>query len=157
MTWQGAIRSRALDGKGISRQEFRGRSDDPLQYLSQAADYHKQALDMLPANAQRDLAQTHNLLGLIYDEAGQTDGAIGHFRESIRLQEAMQERFGAWPARHNTAVALARSGRFSDARDWARSAFRDVEACENADREVIKTLQLLEEIESRLRATSPPS
>lgn len=58
---------------------------------------------------------------------------------------------------NNVAATLAPAGRFADAREWDQSALRDFEACENADREVIETLKLLEEIESALRATSPPS
>jgi hypothetical protein len=42
-------------------------------------------------------------------------------------------------------------------RDWAQAALRDYEACENADQEIVDTLKLLEQIESRLRGTSPPS
>jgi hypothetical protein len=48
-------------------------------------------------------------------------------------------------------------GHLTDARDWAQSALRDFQTRENAEQEVVNTLKLLEEIESDLRATSPPS
>jgi tetratricopeptide (TPR) repeat protein len=116
-----------------------------------------EALEMLPANAVADLALAHNQLGGIYGEAGEIDTAIRHFRESVRYREATQNRFGAGQSRQSAALALANAGRFADARDWAESALRDYQACENADQEVVDTLKLLERIESGLRATSPPS
>jgi len=45
----------------------------------------------------------------------------------------------------------------SPAREWAQSALRDFQACENADQEVVNTLKLLEQIESGLQATPPPA
>ena len=77
--------------------------------------------------------------------------------ESIRYCEAMQDRFGAGQTRYNAARALTRTDRFVDAREWAQSALRDFQACENAEQYVVKTFKLLELIESDLRATSPPS
>jgi tetratricopeptide (TPR) repeat protein len=112
---------------------------------------------MFPANAIRELETTHNQLGVVYAAAGQIDTALHHYGESIRYCETMQDRFGAGTTRRNVALTLADAGRFADARDWAQSALRDYQACENADRYVVKTLKLLERIESRLRATSPPS
>ncbi|SPE39422.1 hypothetical protein SBA3_3200003 [Candidatus Sulfopaludibacter sp. SbA3] len=55
--------------------------------------------------------------------------------ESIRYSEAKQDRFGAGQTRRNAALTLARAGSFPEARDWAQSALRDFEACENADQE----------------------
>jgi hypothetical protein len=69
----------------------------------------------------------------------------------------MQDRFRAGETRYNAARALARAGRFADARDWAQSALRDYQACNNAEREVVNTLKLLEQIESARQATLPPS
>jgi tetratricopeptide (TPR) repeat protein len=128
-----------------------------LPRLSQAQQYCAEALEMFPANAVAELAAAHNQLGNIYLGAGQIDTALRHYRESIRYCEAMQNRFGAGGSRRNAALALADAGRFADARDWAQSAMRDFEASENAGQDVIKTLKLLERIESGLRGTSPPS
>ena len=105
---------------------------------------------MFPANAVADLATTHNQLGNIYGDAEQFDTALRHYRESIRHREAMEDRFGAGQSRFNAAATLADAGRFADARDWAQSALRDFEACENAEQDVVDTLKLLEQIESGL-------
>jgi tetratricopeptide (TPR) repeat protein len=128
-----------------------------LGHLSQAEQFYRQALEMFPANAVEELATTHHQLGVVYTAAGLFDPALRNYRESIRYKEAMQDRFGAGQSRESAARTLACAGRFADARDWAQSALRDYQACGNADQEVVGTLKLLEEIESGLRATSPPS
>ena len=126
-------------------------------HLKKAEEHYRQALGMFPASAVRELGTTHNQLGNIYDDAGQIDAALHHYRESIRYYGAMQDRFRAGQTRENVAITLARAGRLADARDWAKAALRDYQACENADRWVVKTLKLLERIESDLQASSPPS
>jgi tetratricopeptide (TPR) repeat protein len=131
--------------------------EERIGHLSKAEDYYTQALDMFPANAVRQLATTHNQLGAVYDEAGQIDIALDHDQKSIRYKEAMQDRFAAGQTRRNAALALAKAGRFDDAREWVQSALRDYQASENADQEVVKTLELLKQIESDLQATSPQS
>jgi tetratricopeptide (TPR) repeat protein len=137
------------------------RAGRPLEecvgYLSSAEKHSKQALEMFPAGAVQDLATAHGQLGVIYGAAGQIDAALNHYGESIRHWEGIPHRFASGSARYNAALALARAGRFDDARDWAQSARRDFEACDNAEQDVVDTLKLLEEIESGLRATSPPS
>lgn len=128
-----------------------------LGHLTKAEQYYKQALAMFPAGAVEGLAITHNQLGLIYAYAGQIDLALRHYREAIRYKENMQDRFGAGQTRHNAALALARTGRFDDAHEWAQAALRDHQAAGNADQEVVETLRLLEWIESSLQASSPRS
>lgn len=54
-------------------------------------------------------------------------------------------------------MTLVQTRRFAEARDWAQAALRDYRSCENADQEAVTALKLLEQIESRLQATSPPS
>ena len=110
---------------------------------------------MFPKNAVRELATTHNQLGNVHNDAGQLDIALRHYRDSIRYNESMQDRFGAGNARFNAARALADAARFGDAREWAQSALSDYEACQNAEQEIVNTLKLLEVIESGLRANSP--
>ncbi len=112
---------------------------------------------MFPRSAVEGLAVTHSQLGIIYSEAGQIDLALRNHRESIRYYESMQDRLGAGKTRRNAARALAGAGRFDNAREWAQSALRDFQACGNADQEVVKTLKLLEQIESARQASSPPS
>jgi tetratricopeptide (TPR) repeat protein len=131
--------------------------DECVPHLSHAKEYCKQALEMLPANAVPGLSVTHNELGGIHYDAGEIEAAIHHFRKAIHYCEAMQDRFSAGQVRYNAARTVVRVGRFTDAREWAQSALRDFQACENADQKVVKTLKLLERIESDLRGTSPPS
>jgi tetratricopeptide (TPR) repeat protein len=126
-------------------------------HLSNAAQYYMQALEMFPVGALRELEVTHNQLGSIYSDAGQIDTALRHYRESVRYCEVMRDHFGAGQTRCNVAITLANAARYVDAHEWAQSALRDFEACGNADRNIVKTLKLLEQIESDLRASSPPS
>lgn len=138
-------------------REAGSRVGECFGHLKKAEEYYRQALGMFPASAVRELGTTHNQLGNIYDDAGQIDAALHHYRESVRYCEAMQDRFEAGQIRYNVALTLARAGRFVDARDWAKAALRDFQASENADQENVETLKLLEWIESARQASSPPS
>jgi tetratricopeptide (TPR) repeat protein len=140
----------------VETAKARRPAEECLKYLSQARDCTEQALNLTPANAARDLATTHNQLGNIYRDVGEIQMALHHYRESIRYWEGMQGRFQAGQNRYNAAITLAMAGHFPDARDWAQAALRDFQAAENADQDVVRTLQLLERIESALRGTSPP-
>jgi len=131
--------------------------EECLRHFANAEEYYTLALKMFPADAVQELATIHNQLGALYANTGQIDTALRHYRESITICEAMKDRFGAGQTRYNTAVALARAGRFVDAREWAQSALPDFQACENTDQEIVKTVKLLEEIESALQASPQPS
>lgn len=131
--------------------------DECVARLREAADFSHQALRITPSNAVLNLATAHNQLGIVYSDAGQIDAALTHLRESIRYKEDAGDRFGAATTRFNAALVLAGAGRFTDARDWARSAMRDFEACEDADEEIVRTTQLLQAIESEIPKTAPPS
>lgn len=143
---------RFVDARKTSRP-----SEEYVGHLLNAEQYYLQALELYSANAVSALEIVHSQLGTIYSAAGRIHTALRHYRESIRYCEAMQDRFGAGQTRENAALALGGAGRFADAREWAQSALRDYQACENADREVVKTLKLLELIEPGLRSTPPPS
>jgi tetratricopeptide (TPR) repeat protein len=142
----------ALDRFRVALNADRPR-DEIAGHFSRAAQRYEEALRMFPPNAVAELATTRNQLGMIYTVAGQVDTALNHYRESIRYQEIQGNRFGAGVTRYNVAVSLLQASRFADALEWARSALRDYQASENADKEVTQTLQLIEVIESRLRAT----
>ncbi|SNT63532.1 Tetratricopeptide repeat-containing protein [Asanoa hainanensis] len=96
-----------------------------LEYLNAAADAYKQALRLLPADAVSDLATAHHQLGMVYDEAGQYDSALSHFQQSIRLEEAASNRYGAGQTRQVLAMLLFRAGRPDDALLYARAALAD--------------------------------
>jgi hypothetical protein len=96
-------------------------------HLNTALSRYHQALDLLPANAVNDLAVAHGQLGNIYNDAGDIDRALPHYRECIRYFEAAGDRYHAAGTRFNVAVALEQAGRLADARDYAEAARRNFE------------------------------
>jgi tetratricopeptide (TPR) repeat protein len=115
--------------------------EECLREISEAESYSKRALSMFPPDAVGDLASAHLQLGNIYANAGQIDAALRHCRESIGLFEVKPNRFPAGQVRWIAANALA----------------RDFQASQDADKEVVKILKLLGQIESELRGSSQPS
>ncbi|HEY1757480.1 MAG TPA: tetratricopeptide repeat protein [Bryobacteraceae bacterium] len=134
-----------------------GRIEERLAQLALAEQYYERALELFPPNAVRDLAVTQNQLGNLYGALGRVEKALHHYQESIRLKEAMHDRYAAGISRRNAARPLADAGRFDDAIEWAQAALRDFEGCENAYQDVLKTRQLLERLESDRQAKSQPS
>jgi len=110
------------------------------------------SLDLLAHDAVNDLAVTHNQLGNIYDAAGNLGQALAHYRKGIGYNEAAGDTYGAALTRYN--VALARRGRFADAKDYAVAALRGFEAYgEGAKEKVLKTLKLIADIEKGLKGS----
>jgi tetratricopeptide (TPR) repeat protein len=123
-----------------------------LRHLNAAAGYYYQALDLLPPNAVDDLAVTHNQLGNVYDDAGDLERALRHWRESIRYRELAGDIYWAGAARLNIAGALANAGRLADARDYAQAALRDFEPYgAGAAADVEKTQRLIADIQAAMR------
>lgn len=131
--------------------------EESAGYLAEAVRLYEEVLRMLPPDAVVHLAVTHNQLGLVYGRAGQVDLALNHYRESVRYKERQGDRFAAGRTRFNVALMLAQGSRGEEAREWALAAMRDFEACGNADKEVVETLQLLQAIESGLPNPGPQS
>jgi tetratricopeptide (TPR) repeat protein len=124
-------------------------AEEPLRYLNDAAQFYRQALDLLPPNAVNDLAVTHNQLGLIYGDAGDLDRALSHYRESIRYEEMQGNLYGAAQTRFNVAIGLANAGRLADALLYAQAALRNFTTYgDRAAAEVQETQGLIEWIES---------
>ncbi len=122
-----------------------------LQHLNTAAQFCHEALDLTPPNAVNDLAVMHNQLGNIYDDAGDLDRALPHYREAIRYFEAAGNLHHAGVTRSNVAIALAERGHLADAREYARAALRNFETYgEGAAEEVQKTRGVIEEIEREM-------
>jgi len=96
-----------------------------LGHLNAAVAAYRNALDLLPADAVPDRATVHHQLGVIYRNAGDYDTALTHYQQSIRLQEAAGDRYGAGQTRHAVAVLLAAAGRTGDALLYARAALAD--------------------------------
>ena len=95
------------------------------RHLNAALGFYHQALDLLPPNAVDDLAVTHNQLGIIYDDAGDLDRALPHYREAIRYSRNAGNLYGAARTRFNVALALRNAGRLADALEYAQAALRN--------------------------------
>ncbi len=96
-----------------------------LRHLNDAATAYRDALGLLPADAKPELATVHHQLGVIYTLAGEYDTALNHYQQSIRLEEASGNRYGAGQTRHTVAILFARAGRTSDALLYAQAALAD--------------------------------
>ena len=126
-----------------------------LRHLQDALEFYRQALDMTPTDAPRQLAVVHNQLGNIYDDAGQSDRSLHHYNESIRLSEPAGDLFGAARARYNVARTLLRTGRFADAKEYALAALRNYQTYgDGAQKEVLDTLELISLIDKGLSSPS---
>jgi tetratricopeptide (TPR) repeat protein len=98
------------------------------RHLTDAANAYQQALGLFPPNAIGDLAVTHNQLGVIYHNAGDTDSALRHYQQAIQYYEQRDDRYHAGQSRYNAALTLADAGRNRDAVLYAQAALRDFEA-----------------------------
>jgi tetratricopeptide (TPR) repeat protein len=98
-----------------------------LEHLNAALHAYQQALDMMPPDAVNERATTHNQLGLIYNDAGQTEQAVAHYREAIRYADASQNLYAAAKYRENIAIAYEDTGCFEDALLFARAALVNFE------------------------------
>src|SRR5580658_9900912 len=85
-----------------------------MRHLNDALGRYRDALDMTPPDAVGQLAPIHNELGNIYGGAGDLDRAPHHCRESIRLNEARGDPYGAATTRRN--LAITRPERFPNLR-----------------------------------------
>jgi tetratricopeptide (TPR) repeat protein len=127
--------------------------EELLQHINAALQYYQQALGMFPPNAVGDLAVTHNQLGIIYQNAGNLDRALSHYRESIRYEEIQGNLYGAAQARLGIALALARAGRLADALEYARAALSNFETYgEGAAEAIQRTQELIAQIEQDMQA-----
>jgi tetratricopeptide (TPR) repeat protein len=123
-----------------------------LEHLNQAVRFGHQVLDLLPSDAVDDLAVTHNQLGSIYDDAGDLERCLHHFREAIRYFEAAGDVYHAAVARRNVALTFARAGRFADALDYARAALCGFETFgPRAAGDIQEAQRLIAQIEAGMR------
>jgi tetratricopeptide (TPR) repeat protein len=115
-----------------------------LRHLNHALRQYREALEMTPPDAVGQFATIHNALGVIYRNAGDLDRALPHCRESIRLEEAQGNLYGAALTRDNVAATLMQAGRLADARQYAEAALRNFQAYgAGAADEVQQTLALI--------------
>ncbi|HKZ84207.1 MAG TPA: tetratricopeptide repeat protein, partial [Anaerolineae bacterium] len=130
----------------------KGPEETLVRHLNDAARYYHQALDLLPPNAVDELAVVRHQLGTIYDDAGDLDRALTHYREAIRYEELQGNLYGAAQTRGNVAIALAQVGRLADAREYAYAALRNYETYGGGAADKIQeTRGLIEEIERQMK------
>jgi len=96
-------------------------------HLNDALEGYRQALGLFPADDAEDLGTTHNQLGNIYSEAGDTRRALHHYQQAIKFREARGDIYGAGTTRYNIALLLQNDGRPADALQYARAALHDFE------------------------------
>lgn len=155
-------RAKVLGGLGnVAYEHFKEaraakRPEQELRrHLNDAVQFHQQALEITPANAVDTLAVKHNQLGLLYDEAGDIDRALSHYREAIRYTEASGNLYLAGQIRFNVAVALEQAGHFADAREYALAALRNYETFgDRAAEDIEKTKRVIAEIEGKMKGGS---
>jgi len=123
------------------------------KYLNAALNLYLRALGQTPPDAISDLWEKHNQLGNIYSAAGDIDRAMEHYLKSVGYKEAGGYAYGAAEIRYNVALALAKRGRFADAKEYAVAALRGYQAFgDRAKDEVMKTLRLIAQVEQDLKA-----
>lgn len=114
-----------------------------LKHLNAAAAAYRDALNLLPSDANPDLAAIHHQLGLIYADAGKDETALTHYQQSIRLEEAAGNRYGAGQTRYTVAVLFHRAGRNGEALLYARAALADFVSYPAGAASVIEQVQRL--------------
>ena len=123
-----------------------------VEHLNNARQFYQDALKLTPPDALDSLAVKHNQLGNIYKDAGQTEQAVAHYRDSIRYEEQQGNLYGAATTRYNVALAYKDAGRLADALLFAQAALRNyVQFGPAAAAEVARAQGLIEEIEGLMR------
>jgi len=125
--------------------------EELLRHLNAAAGFYHQALDLLPPNAVDDLAVTHGQLGNIYQDAGDLNRALPHYREAIRYDEAGSNMYEAGKHRFNVALALRDAGSLADAREYAHAALRNFQTYgDRAAAEIQWTQEFIAKVEQAM-------
>lgn len=128
-------------------------TEELLRYLNAAAQFHVEALAMLPPDAVPDLAIAHNRLGGVFATGGDCERALPHLRNAIQLWEKGDDLYAAAGARLNAAVCLERAGRLADAREYAQAALRGFQTFGRpAARDTRETQEWIATIEHQLKA-----
>jgi tetratricopeptide (TPR) repeat protein len=102
--------------------------EELARHIAEAARLYEQALDMMPATATTERAVIHNQLGNIYDDAGDIDRALHHYRQGIQSADKTGDIVAAGQWRFNVAITLLRAGRLADARAYAEAALANFRA-----------------------------
>jgi len=129
--------------------------EDLLRHLNCAAQFHYQALNLLPSDELNSLSITHHALGNIYSHlAGNFNRALSHYHEAIRYAEASDDNlYSAATTRIKVSLALANAGRLNEARLYAQAALGNYETFgDRAATEIKQTQEWIAKIERDLKA-----
>jgi tetratricopeptide (TPR) repeat protein len=96
--------------------------EELARHLGEANQLYERAHKMMPTTAVTERGIIHNQLGNIYDDAGDVDGALHHYRQSIQYADKAGNIFVAGNRRLNVAKTLLAARRLSDARAYAEAA-----------------------------------
>jgi tetratricopeptide (TPR) repeat protein len=117
--------------------------------ISEALKYYMMALEIFPPDSITELAITHNQIGMIYFEKGETDRSILHYNHSLQYREMKGNACEAGNSRFNIALSLSQCRRFTDALDYARSALGNYESYGVRPKDRIEeTKNLIQDLES---------
>ncbi|MBL8164000.1 MAG: CHAT domain-containing protein [Anaerolineae bacterium] len=122
-------------------------ANEQATHLNEAARRYHQALDLLPSGAVPERAVIHNQLGNIYDDAGQTAQARGHYDAAIRYYEQMGDGYYAARTRYNIGIMYYKQREFETALLYAEAALRGFQASPNAADMVALAQRLVELIQ----------
>ena len=124
------------------------------RYLVESARLYEQALNMTPATAITERGVIHQL-GNVYDDAGEVNNALYHYRQSIRYADEAGNISSAGLRRHNVAIALHSAGRLDDARAYAVAALANFQTFGDraADR-IERSLRLIARIDQAIAEKS---
>ena len=127
--------------------------DDAVLRLANAAvDLYTRALRLTTGDDLELRATLHNQLAVIFDETGDPLKAQEQLRRSIRYEEAIGDVLAVAKARHNMALAIGNSRRFSDALLWAKHALSDYQQLgERASKDAAEVSRLIAEIEELVK------
>ena len=141
--------------------------DEPAETVlkhAQAAERHyHEALELRPSTDTIGVGPTHNQLGNLYREVGQTERAREHYEKDVQICEQTGDRYGAGQTRFNLAVMYAQAAEreshtarrrdlFERAQAYAEAALRDFQHYQGraADKEA-KARRLIRDIAEDLK------
>ena len=134
---------RFLDARSTGRP-----AEELSRFLTDAVGSYEESLRLTPETAVIERGVTHNQLGNVYLNAGDTDRALHHYRQDIRYCEQADDFYGAGQTRFNVALTLFRANRTQDARAYAVAALANYESFgDRAADKIAKTKQLIAAID----------
>lgn len=125
-----------------------------VNHLNEAIHFALQALETLPSDDVTRIFFVHHLLGNIYDDAGQLEEALSHYREALNLSERQMDDIKSALLRREIARALLKANRYDDALLYAQGALKNIEKYgDGAAEDIRKTQGLIAEIEKDMKSS----